>query len=80
MVGVYTRAVKKNRCSFLSFSPVQKQGGLYEQIDLKHKYGVVRFEGTTRFHKPEELVFQSDDPDETMEHWRRNVVRMVRAH
>ncbi len=39
-----------------------------QNLDLERKYGVVRFEGTVRFHKPEALVFQSDDAGEAMEH------------
>ena len=37
------------------------------EIDLKHRYGVVRFEGIAQCHGREELVFQSDDAVETME-------------
>jgi hypothetical protein len=47
---------------------VQKQGGHVKQIDLKHNYGVVRFEGNVQCRIREELVFQSDDAAETMDH------------
>jgi hypothetical protein len=34
--------------------------------NLERDYGVVRFEGTKRFHRSEELIFQSDDVSEAI--------------
>jgi hypothetical protein len=45
-------------------SPVQKRGAV-KNLNLKCKYGVVRFLATPQSEE-EELVFQSDDPFQAM--------------
>ena len=39
---------------------------LSEKLNQQRKYGVVRFRGTVQFNTNHELLFQSDDPAETM--------------